>query len=238
MRCTIQRLANRNGEKNTGTRYKAQGENRMSLALSLAPLAYVACPECDLLLNPVVPEPSDKAYCPRCGYLLQRPRKRSIERTLALSLTGLILIVPANLLPMVGIKIFGNSQDGNLWTGVSALFKEDMWAVAVLVLLSSVLLPLVNLGLAFLIGFHLFMHKANNQLARWMHWYEHLNEWAMLEVYALGIIVACVKLAGMAELRFGLGLFAFIGLLIVNAMLSNELDCYFFWQRIAQLTKK
>jgi paraquat-inducible protein A len=199
---------------------------------------FEACPECDLLLNPATPEPGDKAHCPRCGYLLQRPRKQSIERTLALSLAGLILIVPANMLPMVGIKIFGNSQDGNLWSGVSALFKEDMWAVALLVMLSSVLLPLVNLSLAFLISFHLFISKPNGHLFSWMRWFQHSNEWAMLEVYALGIIVACVKLAAMAELRFGLGLYAFIGLLIVNAMLSNELDCYLFWQRIAQLGKK
>ena len=147
-------------------------------------------------------------------------------------------MIPANLLPMVGIKLFGNSVDGNLWTGVSALFKEGMWAVAVLVLLSSVLLPLVNMGLAFLISFHLFVEKANRHLVKWMRWLQHLNEWAMLEVYALGIIVACVKLSSMAELRFGLGLYAFVGLLLVNAMLANEMDSHLFWQRIAQLGKK
>jgi paraquat-inducible protein A len=199
---------------------------------------FEACPECDLLLNQPAPEPGDKAHCPRCGYLLQRPHKHSIERTLALSLAGLILMIPANLLPMIGINILGNSIDGNLWTGVSVLLKEDMWAVAILVLLSSVLLPFVNMGFAFLISFHLFIEKPNRHLVRWMRWLQHLNEWAMLEVYALGIIVACVKLAGMAELRFGLGLYAFVGLLLVNAMLGNELDSYLFWQRIAQLGKK
>jgi paraquat-inducible protein A len=199
---------------------------------------FEACPECDLLLNPAAAEPGDKAHCPRCGYLLQRPRKQSIERTLALSIAGLILIIPANLLPMIGIKIFGNSLDGNLWSGVSALFKEDMWAVAILVLLSSVLLPIVNLGLAFLVSLHLFIKKPNSHLARWMRWFQHLNEWAMLEVYALGIIVAWVKLSSIAELKFGLGLYAFIALLIVNAMLSNELDGYLFWQRISHLARK
>lgn len=201
-------------------------------------MEFDACPECDLLLNPATPELGDKAHCPRCGYLLQRPRKQSIERTLALSLAGLILIVPANLLPMVGIKIFGNSHDGTLWSGVSALLKEDMWAVAVLVLFSSVLLPLVNLVLAFLISLHLFFKKSSVHLTRWMRWLQHLNEWAMLEVYALGIIVACVKLAGMAELRFGFGLYAFVALLIVNAMLSHELDYCSFWRHIGQLNKK
>ena len=71
----------------------------------------------------------------------------------------------------------------------------------------------------------------------WMRWYQHLNEWAMIEVYALGIIVAWVKLSDEADLKFGLGLYAFVGLLIINAMLTNELDYYSFWQRIAYLTK-
>lgn len=139
---------------------------------------------------------------------------------------------------MLGIKIFGNSHDGNLWTGVAALFNEGMWAVALLVLMSSILLPFVNMSLAFLISLHLFMEKSNKHLAKWQRWLQHLNEWAMLEVYALGIIVACVKLAGMAEIKFGLGLYAFVGLLLINAMLTNEMDVYLFWQRIAHLSKK
>ncbi|MEQ1559331.1 MAG: paraquat-inducible protein A [Methyloglobulus sp.] len=199
---------------------------------------FEACPECDALLNPALPIPGEKAHCPRCGYLLQRPRQQSIERTLALSITGLILIIPANLLPMISIKIFGSSLDGNLWSGVSALLKEDMWAIAMLVLLSSVLLPIVNLGLAFLISLHLFIKKPSSHLTHWMRWLQHLNEWAMLEVYGLGIIVAWVKLSSLADLRFGLGLYAFIALLIVNAMLTIELDGYLFWQRIRQLSKK
>jgi len=201
-------------------------------------ITFEACPECDLLLNTANPDPGEKAHCPRCGYLLQRPHKHSIERTLALSIAGLILIVPANLLPMIDAKLFGNSLENNLWSGVFALFKEEMWAVAILVLLSSVLLPIINLGLAFSISFHLFKQKTSAHLVSWMRWYQHLNEWAMIEVYALGIIVAWVKLSDDADLKIGLGLYAFVCLLIINAMLANELDCYSFWQRISQLTKK
>lgn len=198
---------------------------------------FEACPECDLLLNPAKPAPGDKAHCPRCGYLLQRPHKHSIERTLALSISGLILIIPVNLLPMLNVNILGNAQESTLWSGVTALFKEDMWAVAILVMLSSVLLPLVNTILAFLVSLHLFIKTPNRYIVTWMRWYQHLYEWAMIEVYALGIIVACVKLSDMADVRFGFGLFAFVGLLVINAMLANEFDGYTFWHRITRLRK-
>jgi len=197
-----------------------------------------ACPECDLLLKQVPAEAGDKVLCPRCGYLLQRVRKQSIEKTLALSITGLVLIFPANLLPLVGIKILGKTQDGTLWSGVEALFDENMGAVALLVFLSSILFPLINIVLSLLISAHLYFKRYHRYLVHWMRWLQHLDEWAMLEVYTLGIIVACVKLASMAELRFGFGLYTFIALLIVTGMLSSSLDEYLFWQHISQLNKK
>ncbi|MDD5581147.1 MAG: paraquat-inducible protein A [Methylobacter sp.] len=197
-----------------------------------------ACAECDLLLNPALPEMGEKAHCPRCGNLLQRPRKQSIERTFALSIAGLILIFPANLLPLVGIKILGNTKDGNLWSGVAALFQENMWGVAILVFLASILFPLLNIILSLLISAHLYFNKPNAHLARWMRWLQHLDEWAMLEVYTLGIIVACVKLASIAELKFDFGLYAFIALLIITGMLSSSLDEYLFWKQIGELRQK
>jgi paraquat-inducible protein A len=196
-----------------------------------------ACPECDLLLNRHQAAVGEKAHCPRCGYLLQRPAKQSIERTLALSIAGLLLMFPANLLPLMGIKVLGNSHDGTLWSGVFTLFTEGMWAVAILVFLSSMLFPLLNIVLSLLVSFHLHFNKPNKYLAHWMRWLQHLEEWSMLEVYMLGIIVACVKLAAMAEVKFGLGLYAFIALIVVSGMLASNLDGYLFWRRIRQLNE-
>ena len=203
----------------------------------MSKIEFDACPECDLLLNTALPTIGEKAHCPRCGYLLQRPRKQSIERTFALSIAGLILIFPANLMPLVGIKVLGNTRDGTLWSGVITLFEEHMWAVALLVFLSSILFPLLNIFLSLLVSAHLYFKKPNRYLADWMRWLQHIDEWAMLEVYTLGIIVACVKLASMSELKFGFGLYAFVALLIVTGMLASSLDKVLFWRQIGQLRK-
>jgi paraquat-inducible protein A len=203
----------------------------------MSEIEFNACPECDLLFNPALPVIGEKARCSRCGYLLQRPRRQSIERTFALSMAGFIVLLPANMLPLLGIKVMGNTNEGTLWSGVITLFKEDMWAVAILVFLSSIVFPLVNIMLSLLISAHLYFNKPNSYLPDWMRWLQHLSEWAMLEVYMLGIIVACVKLASMAELKFGFGLYAFIALLLITALISSSLDEHLFWQRIARLRK-
>lgn len=198
-------------------------------------LALEACPECDLLLQAEEVQIGVKAHCPRCACLLYRPRKQSIERTLALSLTGLILFVPANLLPLVGIKILGSIKDCILWDGVASLYYEGMWAVAVLVFLASMGFPLCKIVLSLLLSAHLYARCYTTKLWLWMRWLQHLEEWAMLEVYTLGIIVACVKLSSMSELRFGFGLYAFVSLLLVAGMLSTSLDEHQFWRNIESL---
>lgn len=196
---------------------------------------YLACPECDLLLSKNIPVVGEKAHCPRCGYLLHNPSANSVMRTFSLSLTGLFLLFPANLLPIMGIKVLGNSHDGTLISGVLTLFNEGMWGVALLVFLSSVLFPFLNIVLALLISGHLLFNRANKHTALWLRTLHHIEEWAMLEVYLLGIIVACVKLASMAELKFGLGLSAFVLLLFVTVTLASNFDSPLFWQKIEQL---
>jgi paraquat-inducible protein A len=228
MKCTIRKLANRTG--NPGC------ENQKTAAMNS--LLLDACPECDLLLKPAAPAIGEKAHCPRCGFMLQRPRKHSIEQTFALSIAGLILIIPANLMPLVGIKILSNLQDGTLWSGVVALMNENMWLVAILVFLSSMLFPLLNIILALLISAHLYLGRPHRKLALWMRLLQQLDEWSMLEVYMLGIIVACVKLSSIAEVKFGFGLYAFVALLVISAMLSSNLDRYSFWQHIDRLIKR
>ena len=196
---------------------------------------YLACPECDLLVRCGSAVVGEKEHCPRCHYLLHRPRAQSVVRTFALSLTGLCLLLPANLLPIVGIKILGSSHDGTLLSGVVTLFNEGMWGVAILVLLSSILFPMLSILLSLLISGHLYFNRPNRYLSEWLRTLQHIDEWAMLEVYLLGIIVACVKLASMAELKFGLGLTAFVLLLLVTVALASNFDSTLFWQQIERL---
>lgn len=199
---------------------------------------YDACPECDLLLREAQLKIGEKSHCPRCGLLLSRARKQSIERTFALSIAGFILFFPANLLPMVGLTVLGNANTGILISGVIALYNDGMEAVAIVVFLASILFPLVHLCLSLLISGHLYFNCPNRYLVAWMRWMHHLDEWVMLEVYMLGIIVACVKLMAIAPLKLGWGLYAFIALIIITTMLTSSLDNRLFWQRIEQLRKE
>jgi len=56
---------------------------------------------------------------------------------MAMAISGLILIIPANLLPLMTMEVLGRSEQDTLISGVIALYKEDYWFVALLVLLAG-----------------------------------------------------------------------------------------------------
>jgi paraquat-inducible protein A len=78
----------------------------------------------------------------RCGAVLYRERRDSLERALTLTLTALILFVLANFYPFMDFKIEGRVQESTLISGVIGLHNGGHWGLAGLVLLTSIALPL------------------------------------------------------------------------------------------------
>jgi paraquat-inducible protein A len=56
----------------------------------------------------------------------------------------------------------------------------------------------------------------------------------MLEVYALGIIVAYVKLIDLANVIPELGLYCFVGMLFIATFISITMDEEKFWELIEE----
>ena len=79
-----------------------------------------ACPGCDLLIP--VPEVPDGHYiaCGRCGTTLSKSYINSIDRVIALSFAGLLLYLPAMLLPLMTLSSLGLREKGSPahWVGL------------------------------------------------------------------------------------------------------------------------
>ncbi|MDH3971012.1 MAG: paraquat-inducible protein A, partial [Gammaproteobacteria bacterium] len=106
----------------------------------------IACHECDLLHRlPVREGASGVSRCRRCNATLQRSVENSIDRTLALTLAGLMLFIVANSFPFLTFKMQGQETQTTLISGVIGLYDEGKWEIALLVLLTTVVVPLTQL---------------------------------------------------------------------------------------------
>ncbi|MDJ0666080.1 MAG: paraquat-inducible protein A [Desulfobacterales bacterium] len=194
----------------------------------------MACHECDLLHRLEEVPPGAAAHCVRCGALLHRPKTDSINRTLALAMTGLVLYLVANTHPFLGFQIGAQTRETILVTGIQQLYQQDMKIIATLVLLTVVIVPAVHLGCMLYMLLPLQARRVPRHLARVLRLVVFLKPWGMMEVFLLGILVSIVKLVKMATIIPGIALYAFLGLIFVLAAMSVTLDEHLVWEQIEE----
>ena len=192
----------------------------------------LACHECDLVLEITQIPERTAAHCVRCDAVLFRARPDSVDRTSAFTLAGLFLFVVSCSFPFLAMKNAGIVQETALLTGVFNLYEQKMPALATLVLLTCVLVPLVQmLGLLYIM-IPLKWNRSARHAARVFRFYLHLQPWGMMEVFLLGILVALVKLGKMATIVPGIAVIAFGILIFVLAAAISSLDPHLVWERI------
>jgi len=197
--------------------------------------ALIACHECDLIHRVKSLPKKGVATCTRCGSVLYRHKPNSLERTLALSLAGLLLFGLANWFPFLALKMGSQVHHTNLITGIQVLYNQDMQALAILVLITTVVAPLVQLLGMLYVLLPLRHDRAAPQFAPVFRLVRSLETWSMMEVFMLGILVSVVKLAKMAQIVPGIAIFSFFGLIVVLAAATVSLDPHEIWQRWEKL---
>jgi paraquat-inducible protein A len=191
----------------------------------------VACHDCDFLHRlGEIPEGAT-ALCIRCGGVLRRRRRNSIERTLALTLAASVLFVVANSYPFLAFDMKGQVTQTTLLTGVFDLYAQGMWEIAGLVGLTAVAAPLAQLALLLYVLLPVHLGRIPWQMAGAFRLLRHVQPWSMMEVFLVGILVAVTKLVDMASVVPGLALWAFALLIVVLAAASASLDPEAVWER-------
>ncbi len=219
------------------------GGSEPAAAGSAVPLdsgALTVCPACDMIIatGPVEVPAGSRLICPRCRNTVRESKKDPVRRTLALSLTGLILFLPAHFLVLMTFKVFGMQDQGSVFDSISIIYRQDYLFVSFLVLLTGMIFPLLKLLLLFLVSLDLYRQRVSRLTPFMLRWYHHLEEWGMSEVYLIGILVAVTKMHHTALIIYDKGFFCFIGLVAVMIGTTLVLDEHAFWERIEALAAR
>jgi paraquat-inducible protein A len=192
----------------------------------------VACLHCDLVQRIPELEAGGSARCPRCDKELCRRHRDSLDRTLALAVTAAVLFGVANAVPMLGLSAVGHEASTTVMGGARQLWHDGRETVAVLVFVTAILAPAVQIAfmIAIVIG---------ARLARPPHWvalllrhHPRARTWSMIEVMMLGVLVALVKIADYATVVPGLAMYMLGGLIVVLAAMQACFDPREVWNRV------
>ena len=192
-----------------------------------------ACHECDALQRMVPLQSGGMARCWRCGAVLYRRRRYGLDATLALTLTAAVLFLLANAFPLVGLDLQGQRHATSLWGAVRSLWDQDVELLALLVFVTTMAMPALDLGAMLWLLLPLVLGRRPPAGMRVLRALQVIRPWGMVEVFILGVLVALVKLAHIATVEPGLALWSFGGLIVVLAAAAASFDADLAWAHLA-----
>ena len=192
----------------------------------------IACHDCDLLHRRAPLPPRGVARCTRCGSPLYRDLRGGTERALALSLASIVVLVVANSFPFLTFEMGGLVEKNHLASGVVELFDQGYWELACLVFFAIVLAPALRLGLLVFVTASLRFGWRPPGLGPALKLAGRLQQWAMLDVFLLGSLVAIIKLSDLASVALGTSMYAFGALIVLLASANAAFDSHEAWDAL------
>jgi paraquat-inducible protein A len=188
----------------------------------------LVCPACHRLARHATDEHAD---CARCGARLHARRPDSVRRTWALLATSMILYAPANLLPIMSVNALGKGQPDTIMSGVLTLIRLQMWPIAAVVFVASILVPTFKL-----VGMTLLLYSVQRRMPmsprqrivmfRFIEW---IGRWSMLDIFVIAILVALVDFGHLASIEAGYGAVAFACVVVLTMLAALTFDPRLIW---------
>lgn len=180
----------------------------------------IICESCDAVCERVPLREREIAHCPRCGIELDRHGGFQHALILPLTVASLIVFAIANLFPIVEIELRGLRSATTLAGAVIALAGDGRSLLALLVLATTLLLPLLHLLILLWLLVPLRWGRGRRALgfAPLVRAMQALRPWGMIDIFLIGVLVAIIKLSSMATVLPGPALWAFMALTVLLTM--------------------
>lgn len=193
----------------------------------------IACPACDLLHRRPSLALAERARCARCRHVIATRKPRTIGRTLAATLAGIVLLLLSLTLPFLSLSRAGIESRISILDAVRSLWTSDLFWLGSMTLGMIVVLPLARLGLLAWVLARLRLERPVLPSMRTaFRWAVRLEPWAMVDVFVVGVTVSLVKLGSIARLDIGLAFWALCALVVTNVVVSIVLCRDTVWTRL------
>ncbi len=195
----------------------------------------VACPTCDALWRlPAAPlPPGAQLRCGRCHTRLLSPREGAMTQIVMLAATAMVLMVGAVSFPFLRIEARGLARESSVIDAILAFSDGLMLPLSLAVAALIVALPALRLAaIVYALAPMALGSRPARGAARAFRLAQALRPWSMAEIFVVGVAVALVKIAGLAQLSVGPAFWAFAGLVVVSALSDNFMCRLTVWNTL------
>ena len=172
--------------------------------------------------------------CPRCGEVVHPRIPRSLEKTSAYLVAAAILYVPANVLPVMHSDSVLVQQDDTILSGVVYLFRSGSWPLGLLVFVASIMVPLLKILALGLLAWMSAGRSRAHPLARTRLYrmVDFIGRWSLLDIYAVTMLVALVRMGALASVQPRAGALAFAAVVVLTLLAAHSFDPRAIWDPV------
>jgi paraquat-inducible protein A len=195
----------------------------------------MACHECDLLIDVPALADQEKAFCPRCDYLLAENRPGAQEAIFAYSISALMFLMLANAFPFLGFSASGQERVVSLLQSVAILVTENIPSLAAVVFASIILIPALFLIAMIYVSLAIRRGRQLPGTSIVLRSAMSLLPWSMSEIFLIGILVSFVKISSIADVSLGLSFWSYVLFTLCMSAAVMHIDKREIWQRVLEL---
>ncbi|WP_417225139.1 paraquat-inducible protein A [Amphritea sp.] len=188
---------------------------------------YLLCIDCEKLH----PLSLEGEHCDRCGARLHSRVPNSMNLSWASLIAAVLLFLPANLLPIMTFKSFGQGEPSTILSGILHLLDQDMLLIGLIVLIASIVVPVLKIiAMTILLCTVQFRLQTNlRQKTLMFRIVEWIGRWSMLDIFVIGILVALVQLGNIAHIEGNDGATAFAVVVLLTMFSAIVFDTRLIW---------
>ncbi|VYU64762.1 membrane integrity-associated transporter subunit PqiA [Metakosakonia massiliensis] len=176
---------------------------------------------------------ADNPICPRChtkGYIR---RRNSLQWTLALLVTSILLYLPANILPIMITDLLGDRMPSTILAGVILLWSEGSYPVALVIFIASIMVPTLKMiAIAWLCWDAKGHGKRDSERMHLIYEIvEFVGRWSMIDVFVIAVLSALVRMGGLMNIYPAMGALMFALVVIITMFAAMTFDPRLSWDR-------
>lgn len=163
----------------------------------------------------------------RTAYL----RTTNLSRAAALAVAAGVMLVPANVLPVLSTNTGGRARTDTIMSGIISLWEDGMWVIAAIVFVASILIPLMKLvGLgALLLAARHGVTRSSRKLTRLYAVLDFIGRWSMLDVFLVAFLAGAVQFGSLATIEPRAGIVAFAAAVVLTVLATDAFDSRLLW---------
>ena len=159
-------------------------------------------------------------------------RFRNPSTAAALALAAAIMLVPANLFPVLSTQTSGSNRSDTIFSGAVELWRQGLWGIALIVITASIIIPVLKLaGLAWLLlNVRRGAPRDPHRLTRIYATLDFIGRWSMLDVFLAAFLTGLIQFGEFATVEARSGIVAFAVAVVLTMLATQALDPRLLWQ--------